>query len=169
MTSAGESSLGLSQLLVSNLAERYSGELWCPDKSVSEGAVTRLRDLTCGSVNSLGFPSVSPLLCPGTRRSRPGPSLALPALLAQGLRASLSTVSSPEPLLLRRLPHRGTALAPPAGEPDLACQRGRQGAPTRAMPALSTTAAPGCSARAAAGTCRACPCDVRGPAPSNIS
>ena len=59
--------------------ERYSGELWCPDKNVSEGAATRLRDLTCGSVNSLGFPSVSPLRCLRTRRGRPDTFLALSA------------------------------------------------------------------------------------------
>src|SRR5262245_21289075 len=125
MTSAGESSLGLSQLLVSHRAERYSGALWCPDKSVSEGAVTRLRDLTCGSANSLGFPSVSPLPCLWTRRGRPGYSLALPALLAQGLRASLSAQPSAESLLLRRLPQRGTTLATSAVQSNLACQRRR--------------------------------------------
>jgi hypothetical protein len=165
--------LALAPLLVSGGNERYSGELWCPDKSVSEGAATRLRDLTCGSANSLGFSSVSPLLCPGTRRSHPGTFLALSAVLAQGLRASLSASPSPEPLLLRRLPHRGAALAPPAGEPDLACQRGRQGSPTGAMPALSVSSAPGRSAPAAVGARGACPrvCrnDGRGPAPSNNS
>lgn len=135
--------------------------------------MTRLRDLTCGSANSLGFPSVSPLLCPRTRRDRPGNARALPALLAQRLRASLPSSSSPEPLLLRRLPFASTALAPPASEPDLACQRGRQGSPTRAMPALSTSLAPGRSGRAAAEARAACPRgprnEGRGPAPSNIS
>ena len=156
-------------LLVSVRNERYSGELWCPDKSVSEGATTRLRDLTCGSANSLGFSSVSPWLCPGTRRDRPGTARPLPALLAQGLRTSLSTVPSPEPVLLGCLPHRRATLATPAGQSDLACQRGRQGVPTRAMPALSASVAPGRSAAAAAGARAACRTDVRGPAPSNHS
>jgi hypothetical protein len=152
---------------------RYSGGWWRCDANVSEGAVTRLRDLTCGSANSLGFSSVSPLLCLWTRRDRPGTARPLPALLAQGLRASLSSHPSAEPLLLGCLPRRSATLATSPGEPDLACQRGRQGSPTRAMPALSVSSAPGRSARTAAGargTCpRVCRNDVRGPAPSNHS
>jgi hypothetical protein len=161
------------QLLVSVGNERYSGELWCPDKSVSEGATTRLRDLTCGSANSLGFSSVSPLLCPRTRRDRPVNALALSALLAQGLRTSLSAHPSPEPVLLGCLPQRSTTLATPPGEPDLARQRGRQGSSPRARSALSASFAPGRSAPAAVGARAACSAacrsDVRGPAPSNHS
>src|SRR5262245_31420333 len=131
----------------------------------------RLASVTWGSASPLGFLSVSPLRCLRTRRSRPGNSRPLPAVLAQGLRASLSTVPSPEPLLLGRLPCPSAALATPASEPDLAGQRGRQGSPTRAMPALSVSSAPGRSARAAAGARGARPRtsrnDVRGPAPSN--
>src|ERR1700722_7613951 len=109
--------------LASSGNQRYSGELWCRDENVSEGAATRLRDLTCGSVHSLGFSSVSCLLPTGTRRCCPGAALSflsLPAVLAQGLRAFLSAHPSPEPLLLRRLPHRGATLATPPGQPCLA-------------------------------------------------
>ncbi len=167
-----------NSLLACPSSLRYSGVLWCRDESVSEGAATRLRDLTCGSANSLGFSSVSRLLRTGTRLCRPGTVLALPAVLAQGLRAFLSPQPSPEPLLLGRLPHRSATLATPAGQPHLAGQRGRQDAPAAAVPALSATAPPGRSARAAgvasAGRASsACSCaprgGVRGPAPSNHS
>jgi len=103
-------------------------------------SATSPRDMTFGSINSLGLPSVFRGLWAAaraldTRRSHT--EIPPPALPAQRLRAVLSSRPSPESLLQRRLPPSGPALATSSSEPGLASERGGQELPSRTVAALS--------------------------------
>jgi hypothetical protein len=109
-------------------------------ESVSEGARTRLRDLTFGSINSLGPLSVfrSPWSWArgrGFRRS--SRTVSRPAMLVQGMRATLSTFPSSESVLQRSLSPRSGTLASASVEPNLAGKRVGEGTSPRAVPAVS--------------------------------
>ena len=103
-------------------------------------SATSPRDMTFGSINSLGLPSVFRGLWAAaraldTRRSHT--EIPPPALPAQRLRAVLSSRPSPESLLQRRLPPSGPSLAALSSEPGLASERGGQELPSRTVAALS--------------------------------
>jgi hypothetical protein len=168
-----------THVLLRPFPDRYLAERSPPDKSVSEGASTRLRDLTFGSTTSLGPTPVSRALRARASCCCPAEALSLPPLPAQGLRAFLSACPAAEPLLQRGLLRRGPALASPAGESSLAGQRAGQGPAPRAVPPRAAThpagrsprtaVGPRARGRVAAGDRAAGPCGVRGPAPSNKS
>ena len=107
-------------LAVGRFGDRYSEGVSRREQSVSEGAATRLRDLTFGSKTSLGPPSVSCRRRAGSRVAGLSTALALSALPAQRVRASVSAYPAAKPVLQRGLPASSAAVAATSGESALA-------------------------------------------------
>ena len=85
-------------------AEHHFDDYTIKNESVSEGATTRLRDLTFGSDNSRGPPSVFRLLPLWTRVVGLFGPFSSPALSAQRVRAILSAEPSAQSILQRSVP-----------------------------------------------------------------